>query len=195
MNTQERLLASAADLFAEKGFGYASIAEILKRADANSGSLYYFYPKKEDLLVAVLENYRDNIDEMLIEPAWQGVDDPIERIFALLARYRKLLLESECRYGCPIGSLALEIHQPTPAVAQRLGENFDEWKQRVVICLEQAGDRLPKDIDRGGLADLILSVMEGAVMQSKAYGTLGAFDASVAVLRDYFDRLIESRRD
>ena len=36
----------------------------------------------------MLEAYRDGIDPMLLEPAWAGVDDPIERIFALLASYR-----------------------------------------------------------------------------------------------------------
>ena len=34
------------------------------------------------------------------------------RIFALLARYRWAILETDCTYGCPIGSLALELHEP-----------------------------------------------------------------------------------
>ena len=73
-------------LFWEKGYGSTSIADILKAAGANSGSLYHFFPGKQDLLVAVLEAYRGGIYPMLLEPAWQGVTDPLERIFALLAR-------------------------------------------------------------------------------------------------------------
>jgi hypothetical protein len=36
------------------------------------------------VLLAVLEMYRDGIYPMLLAPAWEGVDDPIERVFALL---------------------------------------------------------------------------------------------------------------
>ena len=48
-----------------------------------AGSLYHLFSTKQDLLLAVLEMYRDGIGSMLLEPAWKGVADPIERIFAL----------------------------------------------------------------------------------------------------------------
>ena len=83
------------DLFWEKGFNSTSIADILSRSQLNSGSLYHFFPGKQDVLIAVLEAYRDGIYPMLIEPAWRGVKDPIERIFALLAAYRAMIVESD----------------------------------------------------------------------------------------------------
>src|SRR5919112_4226764 len=94
--TRDRIIAAAMELFWEKGFGSTSISDILARADVNSGSLYHFFPGKQDLLVAVLDSYRDGIRPMLLEPAWEGVDDPIERIFALLAKYRRLIVDTEC---------------------------------------------------------------------------------------------------
>jgi hypothetical protein len=33
----------------------------------------------------VLERYQHGIHPMLLEPAWHGVADPVDRIFALLA--------------------------------------------------------------------------------------------------------------
>ena len=131
-------------LFWEKGYGSTSIADILKAAGANSGSLYHFFPSKQDLLLAVLDTYNGGIYPMLLEPAWQGVDDPIERIFALLAHYRQLILDTECFYGCPIGSLALELHEPDPPVRERLAANFTAWTGAVRDCLEAAGPRLPR---------------------------------------------------
>src|SRR5687768_11200997 len=91
-DTRSRLVQAAMELFWEKGFGSTSIADILGRAQVNSGSLYHFFPGKQDLLVAVLETYRDGIGPMLLDPVWEGVDDPIERIFALLAKYRALIV-------------------------------------------------------------------------------------------------------
>src|SRR5579862_2307423 len=90
-DTKTRLVLAAMRLFWEKGYNSTSIADVLHSAEVNSGSLYYFFPGKSDLLVAVLDMYHDGIRPMLLEPAWVGVNDPIERIFALLARYRKSL--------------------------------------------------------------------------------------------------------
>jgi AcrR family transcriptional regulator len=188
-STRDRLIGVAMRLFWEKGYGATSVADIVREADAHSGSLYHFFPTKQDLLLAVLDRYRAGIAPMLLEPAWEGVTDPIERVFALLARYRQRLVETDCFYGCPIGSLALELHEPDPPVRALLATNFDGWTAAVQRCLDEAGDRLPADLDRRELAVFVLTTMEGGVMQARTHRTLDTFDASVRRLRDYFDRL------
>jgi TetR/AcrR family transcriptional repressor of nem operon len=194
VDTRLRILVSAMELFSEKGFGSTSISDILSRSQANSGSLYHFFPGKQDVLVGVLELYRDGIHEMLLEPAWQGVEDPIERIFALLDRYRFALVESECVYGCPIGSLALELHEPDPAVRELLAQNFSNWTRAIGGCLEAAGPRLPRGTDTQALAEFILTTMEGGVMQARTHLDIGYFDRGVALLRQHLDLLMGSAR-
>ena len=103
-------------LFAEKGYGSTSVADIL-------------HP-------------------MLLAPAWQGVDDPIERVFALLDRYRLALTSTHNTYGCPIGSLALELHEPDPPIRKLLAANFDAWVGAIEECFKDAGERLPKRANR-----------------------------------------------
>ena len=187
--TRDRLIFSAMKLFGEKGYLSTSVQDILREAGANAGSMYHAFPTKQDLLLAVLEMYRIGIEPMLLMPAWEGIDDPIDRVFALLARYRGLLEQTDCLYGCPIGSIALELHEPDPPVRELLAVNFDGWVNHIEACLVQAGDRLPADLDRHQLAIFVLTTMEGGVMQSRTHRTLAAFDASVAGLRDYMSRL------
>ena len=187
--TRDRLVFAAMKLFGEKGYLSTSVQDILREAGANAGSLYHAFPTKQDVLIAVLDLYRQGIEPMLLAPAWEGVDDPIERIFALLASYRGMLEASDCLYGCPIGSIALELHEPDPPVRELLSINFTQWVGHVEGCLVAAGDRLPADLDRRMVAILVLNVMEGGVMQSRTHRTLEAFDASVAGLRDYLGRL------
>ena len=122
---------AAMQLFWQKGYVSTSVADVLHEAGVNSGSLYHFFPGKQDLLLAVLEHYRDGLQPMLLAPAWAGVSDPVERVFALLRRYRQSLVDTECTYGCPIGSLALEIHEPDPPVRLALAENFNAWTQAI----------------------------------------------------------------
>lgn len=187
--TRERIIGEAIRLFWEKGYLSTSIADILKAAGANSGSLYHFFPSKQDLLLAVLETYHRGIHSMLLDPAWEGVEDPIERIFALLAQYRLALEQTDCFYGCPIGSLALELHEPDPAVREALAANFSAWTEAIEGCLVDARDQLPRDLDRAGLATFVLTTMEGGVMLARTHRDLEWFDAGVDQLRSHFAAL------
>ena len=189
VSTADRLVLAAMRLFAEKGYGSTSVADILREAGANSGSLYHAFPTKQDLLLEVLRWYRDGIGPMLLAPAWKGVEDPIERVFALLAAYRRMLVDTECVYGCPIGSLALELHEPDPAVRDLLATNFNGWTRAIEDCLNSAAERLPSGVETSRLAQFVLTTMEGGVMQARTHRSPDAFDAGVDSLRDYFNRL------
>lgn len=189
LDTRERLIVTAMQLFWEKGYGSTSVADVLQTAKVNSGSLYHFFPGKQDLLLAVLEAYRGGIDAMLLEPAWKGVSDPIEKVFALLARYRQSVIQTDCIYGCPIGSLALEIHEPDPAIREALADNFNAWVEAVEQCLLEADLRLPKRLDRRELAEFVLTTMEGGVMQARTHRDVAYFDRAVRQLRTYFGYL------
>lgn len=177
------------ELFWLKGFNSTSVADLLSRTQLNSGSLYHVFPSKQDVLIGVLEAYRDGIEEMLLAPAWKGVEDPIEKIFALLAAYRTMIVDTECTYGCPIGSLALELHEPDPRVRELLAENFANWTRAIEQCLADAGKRLPRDLDRTALAQFVLTAMEGGVMQARTHRDVAYFDRAVAQLRAHFDLL------
>jgi len=177
-------------LFWEKGYGSTSIADILGRAGVNSGSLYHFFPGKQDLLVAVLDTYIGGIDRMLLEPAWRGVADPIEKIWKLMDGYRDALVQTDCTYVCPIGSLALELHEPDPPVRERLARNFSNWTAAIEQRLEEAGDRLPPATDRRALAEFVLTTMEGGVMLARSYRDIAYFDRAIGELKAYFNRLL-----
>jgi TetR/AcrR family transcriptional regulator, transcriptional repressor for nem operon len=191
-DTRTRLVLTAMELFRNKGYGSTSVADVLQAARVNSGSLYHFFPGKQDLLLAVLDAYHAGIAPMLLEPAWRGISDPIERVFALLAAYRRALADSECLYACPIGSLALELHEPDLPVRERLAANFTAWTEAIHQCLKEAGARLPRDLDRRELAAFVLSTMEGAVMQARTFRDLAKFDGAVRQLRAHIDRLLRT---
>jgi AcrR family transcriptional regulator len=189
-DTRERVIHAAMELFWLKGYASTSIADILSRSQVNSGSLYYFFPGKQNVLIAVLEAYRDGIRSILLDPAWGEVEDPIEKVFALLAQYRRSIVETDCEYGCPIGSLALELHEPDPAVRELLAANFSAWVSAVEGCFREASDRFEPDTEFRVLAELALSVMEGGVMQARTYLDVSYFDRGVEQLRKMIDAMM-----
>ena len=193
-STRETLIATAARLFHEQGYGSTGISTILREASVNSGSLYYFFPSKEALVVGVLEWYRANLRPMVMDPIERQTNDPIDRVFALLAWYRSIMELTACKLGCPIGNLALELADNHPEVRRLTDENFTNWVLAVKRWLDDAADRLPMNIDRLELAQMVLNTMEGGIMQARARAELAPFDAAVRQLRNYFDYLQRDAR-
>jgi TetR/AcrR family transcriptional regulator, transcriptional repressor for nem operon len=188
--SKERILEAAIQLFWERGYAATGMADILENSRVNSGSFYYLFKSKEDLLLAVLDKYLEMLHPVLLEPIWQKTADPLERIFGLLAKYRELIIMTGCTYGCPIGRLALEINPAQTEVHHKIAANFAGWAAAIRACLDQLAERLPPEIDRSRLSHFVLTVMEGGVMQSRSYRSVEPFDMAVSQLRDYFDRLL-----
>lgn len=55
METETRLLAAAAEVFAERGYDGAGVAEIARRAGLTTGAIYSRYRGKAELLVEALD--------------------------------------------------------------------------------------------------------------------------------------------
>ncbi|MCO6436989.1 MAG: TetR/AcrR family transcriptional regulator [Phycisphaerae bacterium] len=189
--TREKLVSAAMQLFYARGYEVTSLKDVTHKAGAAVGSHYYYFKSKEDLLVAVLEAYRDLLWPVVMKPVFDHTADPIERIFGIMQGYRRMLTGSAFRSGCPIGNLALEIGEKSDQARKLIAENFASWRKVVQKCLEDAGDRLPADLDREQTAMFILTVMEGGIMQSRSERRIEPFDAGVSALRDYMRRMEE----
>jgi TetR/AcrR family transcriptional repressor of nem operon len=190
--TRERLLMAAMELFTTKGYEATSVAEILKRAGVNSGSLYYFFESKHELLVEGLEFFKTLLYPIVMQPAFARESDPIERIFAVLEDYRQRLLITDLNYECPVGKLALEVARHSPEARRRIAENFAAWRDHIRDCLDQTADRLPPSVDRNSLATFVLTTMEGAVMQARTHRHISYYDSSISHLRAYFVYLLSN---
>jgi TetR/AcrR family transcriptional regulator, transcriptional repressor for nem operon len=189
-DTRDKLVQAARELFWEQGYTATGIAQILKKAGVNSGSLYHFFPTKEHLLLAVLEWYTNNLYSMVIDPVSTQVTDPIERVFGVLDGYRQQLILADFSRGCPIGNLSLELSDLYPKVREFLALNFRNWRDAIRKFLDDAAYRLPAETDTDALATFVLTTMEGSVMLCRATRHAEPYYAAVGQLRDYFDRLL-----
>ena len=189
MNTRERIIESAARLFHERGFAATGVATILREAGVNSGSLYYFFSSKVELLKCVLQWYQENLYARIMQPIEAMEPDPLQRVLCLMNWYRDYLVDNHCRLGCPVGNLALEISDSHPELREYLAGNFDQWTRIIESWLIESGDQLPAGIDRHELARFVLTVMEGGVMQARATGDPQPYMDSILHLEHYLNLL------
>ncbi|MFZ4585463.1 MAG: TetR/AcrR family transcriptional regulator [Acidimicrobiia bacterium] len=76
---RSQLMATAAELFAERGFHPTSVSDIVEAIGVGKGVFYWYFPSKEDLLDELLRAAQHDLrrrQQLAIEP----VADPIERI-------------------------------------------------------------------------------------------------------------------
>ena len=170
------------------------MADLLAHAGVNSGSFYHFFESKEALLREVLLGYLEALRPAVVDPAFATTGDPVGRIFAILAGYRERILQTECKYGCPLGRLALEIDPENRPAHKLIAENFEGWIGAVRECLERIKERLPNDTDIDALATHVLALMEGGVMISRSSGSVKPFDHAVQQLQQHFQLLIGAGR-
>ncbi len=126
--TRQRIVESANRLFYHQGYHNTSFTEIVASAGVPRGNIYYYFKTKDEILKAAIE-YRLGRISLMLE-GWNGeFRTPIER----LHRFVEVLEDSSnvvSRYGCPMGSLNMELGKADLNLqkhAEALFDLFENW--------------------------------------------------------------------
>lgn len=131
----DRLLAAAAEVFAERGYDKAGVAEIARRAGVTTGAIYGRYPGKAELLVEAIDPHAgDELETLFADHHFQGRMEDI-----LLAAGSKLVEPSS--HGPTGPSLLLESFVAArrhPDVGRVLRQRVMERRDRLIDIVEAA---------------------------------------------------------
>jgi len=76
---KDAILRAATDVFAERGFFNAQVADVAHAAGVAAGTVYLYFRSKDDLLVSIFDrSMRDGLEAGRASVA--GLDDPEERL-------------------------------------------------------------------------------------------------------------------
>jgi TetR/AcrR family fatty acid metabolism transcriptional regulator len=76
---RDAILRAAIDVFAERGYFNAQVADVARAAGVAAGTVYLYFRSKDDLLISIFERgMRDALAEC--RTAVAGLDDPRERL-------------------------------------------------------------------------------------------------------------------
>lgn len=163
--TRERLLAAMADALQRQGYHGVGLNQVLAQARAPKGVLYHHFPGgKMELAVAALDLTVDRICHSLDQVLRP---DPLEGLRQWLERARQNLNQSHFERGCPLATVALESTAQDVELRACLSQAFTRIRARVAGALEETG-RAPEQAR--GLAALIVSTYEGALLQARVAG-------------------------
>ena len=164
--TRERLLETAAHLFAEKGYASTSVREIVARAGVSKPVLYYYFQSKEGLYYAILK-WGAEVQKKIIDDVFETSGTVQDRIIFL---YRRIYEEIQAYqglykmihgliYGPPRGAPEYDF----PIYHRQM---FNAVKR---ICFEglSSGEIKKTDADVDEVAFLVLSLIDFSLNMEK----------------------------
>lgn len=126
METQEKILSAAEQLFANQGFDSTTIDQIAQEAGLTKGAVYYFFQNKADLFCRLVDPGIEYIEQHCRKVIYNGTDGH-QTAFDLISCF----VEQAYRYE-RIVRMLLGSQTADPAV-QRI---FDQRINRLVRCVE-----------------------------------------------------------
>lgn len=117
--TRERILDAAMDIFSAKGFHDTKLDEIVAEASTSKGSIYFHFPNKEKLFIALVDQFADLIERHVKEAIEQEpvgmrrVQVALEAVLDTFSKYRrpaKLLLVQAVGLGSVFEKKRLEVN-------------------------------------------------------------------------------------
>jgi AcrR family transcriptional regulator len=85
---RERLIATGQSLFARRGIRATTVEQLAREAGISKGAFYFFYPSKEALFFAIVEQVEEEIQSRLLDQVTQNPRDALRLLlrFSLSAR-------------------------------------------------------------------------------------------------------------
>jgi AcrR family transcriptional regulator len=158
----QEILATAAALFGERGYDAVSVEDVADRLDVTKGSLYYYFPSKDELVTAAIETLGNEWTARLenLPAAHEG--SPAVRLRALIREHIGIAVREY-----PAALRLFLAPQQWPAAQQarikELRRRHDSVFRSVIEEGVRAGDLTVTGVDP------VLQCMHAAMSQTPAY--------------------------
>jgi TetR/AcrR family transcriptional repressor of nem operon len=168
-NTRGKIIEIGAEIIHRKGFNHTGIQEILNAAEVPKGSFYNYFKSKEDFGLQIIDYFSAQFARMAKKTLQDTSVSPLNRLYGFLTLLMDHFESQNYAGGCPIGNLAQEMGDLSPAFRQKLKEAIDMMAEayRRVLAEAQEARKISKNLDAREAAYFIVAGWHGAVIQMK----------------------------
>jgi AcrR family transcriptional regulator len=176
--SRQRLVAGAADMMSRRGLNATSVRELAKHAQAPLGSTYHYFPGGKYELAAEAVRWADDVTtRALLKELKAG---PLAGLRAFLKMWRKILVDSNFRAGCPVLAASVEdLPEDGTALREAAAAAFGNWASVLTQSLRDHG---ATDVDAHRIAIVIVAAVEGSVAMCRAQRSAEPLDQVAAQL-------------
>jgi AcrR family transcriptional regulator len=169
------MVRSAMALICRQGVSGTGLREVVAHAAAPRGSLQHYFPGgKEQLVGEALALAGVTASRTVGRLTEAGAAfGPGDVVAAMVGAWRRWLAETDYAQGCPVLATVADATVGSGALRTATADAFAAWQAGVEAALRQAGvpaERSP------GLAVLLISALEGAIVLARSRRSLGPLD-------------------
>jgi TetR/AcrR family transcriptional repressor of nem operon len=173
-DTRAEIMYLAQDFVQTRGYHGFSYQDISERLKITKASIHYHFPNKEDVAVALLDNYCERFEKWSREVKTDDTTPTslLETYFAFFSK-----MSDKSSRICPCGAFAAEwnaVPEPVQAASLRLIICQRKWLKTILSEGRASGEframGTPEDQAR-----FIFSAMQGALQVSRSENDPGCF--------------------
>ena len=160
--SREKIVVAANRLIYIKGFNQTSFADVAEEVGITKGNLHYHFRSKDQLLDAVvahrIEEIKNNLQQW--DESNSSSKDKLKRFVRMLGNDAADIIQ----YGCPMGTLNIELGKCQLSLQARTREMFDLFRSWLENIFQQIDKKNAKS-----LSVHLLSMAQGAALMSYVY--------------------------
>jgi AcrR family transcriptional regulator len=159
-----RILQTAGRLFYRDGYRAVGVDTIVAEAGATKMTLYRYFPSKDELIAAYLEESNAGFWRWFEEAAGSPDDLARDRLVALFTALEALATAPAC-LGCPFLNAVVDFPAPDHPGHRAALAHKQAMRARLLQLTQAAGAAQPQR-----LADHLLLLADGALMAARLFG-------------------------
>ncbi len=191
LETRERILDAAVDVFYEYGVARPSLTEVAKRAGVTRGAVYGHFENKADLFSALCDRVRLPTEAICEADPANCKSDPLGELREACIFFYQQASQNE-QWSRILGVVLhrCEIVAESGMIQQRMDEAHDRALSRLTELLQQAVDagQLPEDLDVARATPLLHGALFGVLsdwlFKPEAYDLAACAEQHVDALID-----------
>ncbi|WP_216659624.1 TetR/AcrR family transcriptional regulator [Paenarthrobacter sp. CM16] len=183
--TKARLAESMLQLIQTSGYSGTGLNAVIEHASAPKGSMYFHFPEgKEGLGVAAVELAAKQFEALIAEAA-VSAGSAAGAARATIEALADIVSESNFRLGCPVSVVTLEMGAESERLRRACAAAFESWIAPTSALLEANGVDAS---EARSLATVVVSMIEGAVIVSRAMQSTQPLVSAADVVADLIDQ-------
>jgi TetR/AcrR family transcriptional repressor of nem operon len=191
--SRQKIVETAAVLFNQKGFIGCSMGDIVEASGLEKGTLYGHFSTKEELaLLAFDYAWKDTSDKRL-----RNLDTVSNAVDKLKLHIDNYVDTPSFPGGCPLVNFAVDADDGNLALRTRVRKALKGWADFLATIVEggQSAGEINPQIDPHSVANLVISLLEGATVMSRVDKRSAALNDARRHLSMFLETVVKLRTD
>lgn len=188
--TRQFIVEKTAPVFNAKGYAGTSLSDLTSATGLTKGSIYGNFTNKDEVALAAFDYNFDRITQYIRERIL-AVENAVNRLLIYPQVYRDFLTIPFLAEGCPLLNTATEADDTHPLLRDKAASALAFWKTSLENQVKRGVERgeIRSDASPTEVAVILMSVIEGAIMQAKTTGRPTELWIAMKFLTSYLEGL------